>query len=227
MEKDACLARKTALNGDITTFRFSRPFDFQAGQYFLLNLGEGLMKPFSFSNSPTEGDHIELTTRMSGSDYKKRLDGLSIGERALVSGPMGQFTYKSSLRKVAFLAGGIGITPFRSICKYATDTAADSDIVLMWGNNTVEEAIFKDVFDVMCKDNPRLRVVHVIARPPSGWTGHSGFITAEIVKAEVPDYPERTFYVCGPPRMVEAMRAVLAQLEVGNDRIVIEEFGGY
>jgi len=228
MDYVTALVESSELAPGIVRFRLTRPvgFDFKAGQYFILNLGEGLAKPFSYSNSPTEGDCIEFTTRMSGSEYKRMLGALRAGENALVSGPLGSFTYGGQGR-VVFLAGGIGVTPFRSMCKWLTDSKADCDVALMWGVSTIEEAVFKDDFDAMAAANPRLSVVYVVAKPPAGWKGCGGYVCRRYVEENVPWWRDAVYYVCGPPKMTEAMDGMLAEMGIPKERVVKEAFSGY
>jgi glycine betaine catabolism B len=226
MDYEVTLAGVKLLGIDCRTFRFTRPpgFVFDAGQYFILRLDDKLVKPFSFSSSPTEGDYLEFTTKMSGSDYKRKLESLKPGGKVKMSGPMGKFTYGGQ-GKVVFLAGGIGITPFRSMAKYIADSKIDCDIVIIWGVNTIEDAIFKDFFDTMTQANPRLKVVYVPVKPPGGWTGLTGFICEEHLQKRIPDPANRTYFICGPPKMVEAMGLTLKELKVPSDKVVVEKFG--
>lgn len=228
MDFAASLLRRTDHGAAASTFRLSRPegFSFKAGQYFVLGLGEGLAKPFSFSNSPTEGDYIEFTTRMSGSVYKRRLAAMAAGETAAVSGPFGSFTYRGQ-GKVVFLAGGIGITPFRSICRWMADAGADCDAVLLWGVNTMEDAVFKGDFDAMTSANTRLKAVYVVAKPPPGWSGCTGYVCARYIEENAPWWRDAAYYVCGPPKMTEAMDGMLAEMGIPKERVTKEEFSGY
>jgi glycine betaine catabolism B len=214
--------------GGCVSFRFERPsgFSFIAGQYGLFRLSDTLVHAFSFSNSPTEEGYLEFTTKMSESDYKKRLMTLKTGDKVKITGPMGEFVYGGQ-NKVVFLAGGIGITPFRSIIKYLTDSRSDCDIVLLWGVNTLDDAIFKGDFDEMSSKNPELKAVYVPAKPPAGWAQRSGYITKECITEEVADYGQRTFFVCGPSKMVEVMDSLLAGLGVAKEKVIVEQFGGY
>ncbi|MFH1055077.1 MAG: FAD-dependent oxidoreductase [Candidatus Altiarchaeota archaeon] len=229
MEYELTLVSVSELAKDVKCFRLTRPknLSYQAGHYFILKLDNTLMKPFSFSSSPTEEGYIEFTTRISDSDYKKALNSLSVGGKVTLSGPMGSFAYNPSFKKLAFLAGGIGITPFRSMCKYLTDTKADCDVVLIWGNRTEEDIIFRKDFEEMMTSNPKLKVVHVLSQPSKEWPGLKGRINTETILAKTPDYKDRTFYLCGPPKMVEAMEEMLAGLGVKTDNIVVERFRGY
>ena len=111
---------------NVKSFRFKRDesADFKAGQFFLVTIkisGQERTKHFSFSSSPTEKGYIEFTKKLTGSDFSKALDGLKTGDRAKLKMPYGSFTFEGGYKKIAFLSGGIGITPIRSICKYVVD----------------------------------------------------------------------------------------------------------
>ncbi len=229
MEYKASLIKSTELNYIIKSFRFTRAseFDFKAGQFFYIRLNKNLLKHFTLSNSPTEKDYIQLTTKMTGSEFKNALNALKPGDQVDINGPYGEFTYDTNFKKIAFLSGGIGITPIRSICRYITDNEIDCEITLVYGNNQERDIVFKKEFDEMISRNSKLKVVHVLSNPGPEWTGHKGFITKDIVKHEIPDLKERVFYTCGPPAMVLAMNNVLDELKVEKQNIKLENFVGY
>ena len=221
---------------DVKSFRFKRSeeLNFTAGQYFMLFIdvnGEEKSKPFSFSSSPTEKGYIEFTKRLTGSDFSNALDKLKKGDKVRIKMPFGSFTLDSAKdEKVAFLSGGIGITPIKSMCTYATDLCLTKDIVLLYGNSSVDEIIFKDDLDAMQRANPNLKVVYTLTctDAPKEWKGCCGFIDKVMIEKEMPDFKERIFYVCGSPYMVKCMVASLKdELKIPDDRIVIEHFLGY
>lgn len=228
---DTQLIDKIRRTSDAISFRFERPedFTFRAGQFFFVKIpaeGGSMQKHFSFSSSPTE-QHLEFTTKMTGSDFKNALDRLEIGTTVMIEGPYGEFTLKEGMNKIAFLSGGIGITPIRSIARYVTDEGLDVDIVLLFGNQDLSSIAFKDDLEEMGLRNGHLKVVHVLSNPPGDWTGAKGFITRDVVESEVEDHGSRAFYICGPPGMVKAMKTILIEMEVPRDRIFIENFVGY
>ncbi|HPN72367.1 MAG TPA: FAD-dependent oxidoreductase [Candidatus Omnitrophota bacterium] len=220
----------------VKSFRLERPegFSFKPGQWMFVHLdvnGKEEKKPLSFSSSPTETGYIEFTKRLTGSDFSKKLDSLKEGDNIKIKMPYGNFTFEGELPKIALLSGGIGITPFRSVCKNATDKKLDTDIMLLYSNSVPEGIIFKDEFDEMLTLNPKLKVVHTITSPDAhklGWKGCSGTITGAMVKKEIPDYMERVFFLCGPPGMVECLIEMLKlELKVPDSNIRKENFMGY
>ena len=221
---------------DIKSFRFEVAGDvvFQPGQYFFVTLnvaGELVTKPFSFSNSPTEKGYIEFTKRITQSPFSKALDQLTTGTQVHLRLPFGGFTLAPEQKKIAFLSGGIGITPIRSICKYATDKKLDTDIVLLYGNNTEEEIAFRGDFDRMQVENTNMRIVYTLTSTDikeECWSGRCGLIDKDMLCEEIPDWQERVFFICGPPGMVKGLICVLKDaLNIPDERIKLEKFAGY
>lgn len=200
---------------DIKTFRFSLREDipFTPGQYLLLALPVGektVSKPFSLSNSPTEKGYIEFTKKMSDSDYSKALNSLAIGQECLIRLPMGSFIYEGEFPRVAFLCGGIGVTPIRSMVKYAVDMQLPVDMVVLYSSRNPECVVFKDDFALMQRAHRDLKVIYTLTRCDEGIEGcRTGEIDEEMIREEVPDYGDRVFYLCGPAPMVRALRTVL------------------
>jgi glycine betaine catabolism B len=203
---------------------------FMAGQFLSVSLGDGkdLTKYLSISNSPTETGYIEFTKKLTESIFSKKLDALKVGDKVKIKYPFGNFTFKKEYKKTAFLSGGIGITPIRSMVKYVTDSRINSDMVLVYGNHSFRDVVFKEDFDAIAKANRNFKVVHVLCVPESNITCRTGYITKEAIQDEVPDYAERKFFICGPPGMVTAMKNILSgELRVKNENIITENFAGY
>jgi ferredoxin-NADP reductase len=120
----------------------------------------------------------------------------------------GDFTLPADpQQKLVFMAGGIGITPFRSMLKYLIDVQQRRDIILLSMNKTANEIVYTDVLDVA---RARLGVktfctLTDMTALPRNWTGFVGRIDAQIIESAVPDYLERTYYLSGPPEMVRGM----------------------
>jgi ferredoxin-NADP reductase len=220
---------------DIKSFRFavSEDINFKPGQFFVVTIkinNKETSKHFSFSNSPTEKGYIEFTKKITSSEFSRALDNLKEGDWARLKLPYGAFTFEGEYSKVAFLSGGIGITPIRSICKFACDKKLPSDIILIYGNNTENDIPFLEDFSQMQADNYRLKVVYVIASPldKDAWKGRTGFINIATIKEEIPDYKERVFYICGPPKMVEALESIISEdLGLDKEKVKLENFSGY
>ena len=203
---------------------------YKAGQFLCVSLksGKECKRYLSISSSPTETGYLEFTKKITQSDFSKALDALKPGDTLLIKYPFGKFTLEASPNKIAFISGGIGITPIRSMVKFAADKGLNFDMVLVYANRSVREIVFKEDFDQIQKQYPKLRVAHVLCEAAPGFKCTVGLINAQIIKNAIPDYAERRFYLCGPPAMVEVMKKILAQeLNVPKDNIVTEQFQGY
>lgn len=219
----------------IKSFRFpikARGVRYRSGQFFFLTIkvnGEEAVHHFSFSSSPTEKGYIEFTKRITPSGFSQALDKLKVGDWARLQGPEGSFTLLRKERKLAFLSGGIGITPLRSMLRYITDKDLPYDVVLLYGNASLEEAAFRKELDAMAASYPSIRVEHILSGPnyPVDWKGKKGFINKDIVAELIPDYRERLFYISGPPRMVMALDEQLNVLGVPDKQIRRDSFTGY
>lgn len=230
------LLEKLPRSSDTTSYRFSRPPDytFKAGQWYTITVPSPdgpLGHHFSHADSPTESQ-IELTTRLTGSPFKKTLDALPVGAEVQIQGPYGAFLFGYDKPKIAFLTGGIGVTPVRSMLRYLADTkgagrVAGQELTVFYGSMTEDGIVYKDEFDEFERVIAGLRVIHVITNPTGDWKGYGGFITAGIVRAELSDPRDWTYYVVGPPPMIAAMDKVLEQLEIPQGQIVVESFAGY
>lgn len=221
---------------NVKSFRFKikEDVDFKPGQFFFVTIkidGVERTKHFSFSNSPTEKGYVEFTKRITDSEFSQALERLKTGDWARLKMPYGSFTFGGEYKKVAFLSGGIGITPIRSICKFATDSMLPTDMVLLYGNNRGEDIIFRQDLDNMQSVNKNLSIVYTLTSSDIDrkiWKGKTGYIDDTMIKEEMPDYTERIFYICGPPRMVESLINILRnKLGVQQDKIKIENFIGY
>ena len=220
---------------NVKSFRFDDRggIDFRPGQFFQLFLeweGEELNHYFSFSNSPTEKGYLEFTKKLSDSPFSRALLALKLNARVRMKLPWGRFIFEGDFPKVAFISGGIGITPIRSICKFLTDRGSPAHVILLYSARAPEDIVFRQDFSEMKKNNPRLKVVYSITdhSPPPGWEGRIGRICADMVREEIPDFPERKFFVCGPPGMVAAMTAMLkSELKLPAGMVISENFIGY
>lgn len=213
------------------TVRMERPecFDFKPGQwghFTIQGKEDKVSRVLSFSSSPTE-PHLEFTKRMSDSDFCKGLESTKAGDVVSFSGPMGNLVYEGGLAKVTFLAGGIGITPIRSILKNTIDKNIAGEKNLIYGNLNIEEAAFSEEIRKWEEIDPGLRVTHVLLDPHESWKGFSGFIDRTIIEASVPDLHGQIYYVSGPPPMVESVTAHLDDLGIHSDRVLKEKLEGY
>jgi len=231
-EIDARIKEVIQRNYNVKSFRLeiADRLDFKAGQFLqvMLQADPKLKRYLSISSSPTEKCYLEFTKKLTQSDFSRALDNLRAGDKVSIKYPFGNFVLEEFEHKVAFLSGGIGITPIRSICKYVVDKNLSIDIVLVYSNRSIRDIVFKDDFSSMSKSYPLLRVAHVLCEAEQGFKCTVGQINASVIKNEIPDYLERKFYLCGPPQMVEAMCKILTgELGLSAEKIVTENFQGY
>lgn len=213
---------------DIVCSRFEKPegYTFTPGQYMMLTLNTaegGQGKPFTHAQAPQD-DYLEVTTRISGSAFKNALLALSPGEVVRVAGPSGRLVLPDGIDSIAFLVGGVGITPARSMLKDAwLRSVVWKDAAVFFGNRDVSCIPYADELAEMAASG--VRVVHVLERGDDSWTGYTGFVTAEIVRQNLDPADGRLFCVSGPPVMVSAMERVMDELGIESERRLVERFG--
>jgi ferredoxin-NADP reductase len=232
------LKRKTRVAPDILDFTLlpSRPLVFAPGQYVECTLEHphaderGNRRFFTLASSPTENAvHLGVRFYREGSTFKRALATLDGRTQLFGAQVAGDFTLpRDPARKLVFIAGGIGITPYRSMLKYLVDTKQQRDIVLIYINKTQQEIIYRDV---IAEAQSRLGVKCLYALTdvesiPQSWTGHRGRVTAETLLQVVPDHAERTFYLSGPPDLVRAYERVLHEAGVHGRQIKKDFFQG-
>jgi ferredoxin-NADP reductase len=130
---------------------------------------------------------------------------------------------------LVLIAGGIGITPFRSMIKYLLDKGERRDVVLLYSSSTEEEIVFRDVFD-QAQRQIGLKVVYTLTdtfRVRQGWCGQRGPVDAEMVRREVPGRAARRYFVSGPPGFVNNMVKVLRSAGVPRRSVRTDSFVGY
>lgn len=241
MERDtkAAFVGKKELVPGISTFSF-RPEEkiaFEAGQFAFLTFeagGKRHTKHFTISSTPQAGE-IEFTTIVSESDYKKSLSGLKPGAEAWIGRPMGNFTLKARKSdRIAFLAGGIGITPVKSILRSLSETGRPEglDITLFYSNRNEERIVFRQVLEELAQKHSFLKIVHTLTdlseEEKRNWKGETGYINAEMVKRHLGETGGTTFFVVGPPAFNQAMRKMLLEkLKVKEEMVLAETFTGY
>lgn len=229
---------KIQLSPNIYEFVFKKPksLAFLPGQYFEWTLGHrrpdsrGVRRYFTISSSPTEKD-VKLGVRIEntkGSSFKNSLLKLSPGQKIYAGNLSGDFTIPKNINeKLVFIAGGIGITPFRGMAKYIIDRKEKRDIVLFFSNSEPESFVYNDVFK---NAEPfGLKTIPVLTKnfENINWNGYKGRLTAEIIKNEVPDYVNRTFYLSGPISMVEGYKKLLGNLGIKPHKIITDYFPGF
>ena len=220
---------------DTYDFVFSTPnrLAFQAGQYLEWTLGldqrdnRGNRRYFTVASAPTEGEvRLGVKFYKQPSAFKRALGDMAPGDTIHAAQIAGNFTLPSDPeRKLAFLAGGIGITPFRSMLQYLIDEGETRPIVMLYGSETQDDIAYGDVLDT-AEQRLGVRTIYAVARGARRGQ-YPGYIDARLVKAAIPDYRERTFYVSGPQAMVSAVRHMLTGIGVHRSRIKTDFFPGF
>ena len=199
---------------NVKSFQFNRHqnFNYKPGQFFFITIkinGKKNKKHFTISSNPTQPDFLEFTKKLTGHEFSNGLDELKEGDWINIDGPYGNFTFKDEFKKVGMLTGGIGITPLRSIIGFCNTRKINSNIILLYSNRTQEDIVFKEEFERINKENPKIKIIFTLTHPNQNWNGYNKRIDKEIILKEIPDYEERIFFTCGPPKLVENMTSIL------------------
>ena len=218
----------------IESFRFNleEKIDFLPGQFLQVIFDEGdrnnhsLNKFLSFSSAPGK-DYIEVTKRLSDSEFSKALLGLKQGDEVLFKAPMGNCVLEDNYRKIAFLIGGIGITPVISILEYIADKKLDTDVLLFYSNKTEDDIAFREELNHW-RSRDNIKVFFTVTDCESKDTNCiRGRINKELLMEEIKDAQERIFFIFGPPKMVEAMKSICLELDCRKENVKTESFIGY
>jgi ferredoxin-NADP reductase len=220
-------------------FYFEKPsgFVFKAGQYAKLTLidppesdAEGNVRSFSLASSPLDG-HLLFATRMRDTAFKRVLRNKQLDTEVQVDGPMGSFTlHNDEARPAVFLTGGIGITPFFSMIRFATAEKLRQKLYLFYSNGRPEDAAFMKDLEVLETQNPNFRFVPTMTQMDKShetWKGETGSITRELLVKHLPHLDGPIYYAAGPPAMVKSMREMLRAAGVDQHNIRSEGFAGY
>lgn len=232
------LTKKVQLSPDMYHFFFPKQADFAftPGQYMEWTLphtntdSRGNRRYFSLNSSPTE-DTIQLLVKFysPSSTFKQKLLSLNVGDSIVASQLAGDFVLPKDLTQpLVFIAGGVGIAPFKSMIQYLLDTNTHVNCILLYANKTEEEIAYKDIFEKAKRIG--IRTVYTLTEKESvrtDWKGRVGYIDTEAIKEIVPDFKERKFYISGPQLMVERFKNVLYETGVKHSQIKLDFFPGY
>lgn len=234
------LKEQTKLASHLQEFVFtsSQKFAFQPGQYLEWTLplkrtdGRGNRRYFTIASSPTEQE-IKLGVKIeeaNGSTFKKQLSEMKKDDMLAAGQLSGDFTMpKDTSKKLLFIAGGIGVTPFRSMMKYLVDKGEKRDIVMLYTTPHPDELAYIPVFDE-AESKLGVKVIYVITRDenaPQDWKGKKGRINEDMLKEVAPDFKERIAYLSGPNAMVDSYKSLLHQVGVNWKNIKADYFPGY
>jgi ferredoxin-NADP reductase len=208
--------------------------DYRPGAYFWVELPDrghadekGLRRHISLVTSPTDAGVVGLATRLRDTAFKRTLAELELGDEVEVEEPKGSFLLPEDTEtEYVFVAGGIGITVFRSMLRYIADTGEPYRVTLVYSNRDRESAAFLDELEDLESRIPGLRVVLTMTDEP-GWEGETRHLDADVLAELLGGLEERTFLVAGPPPMAEAVRDSLLAAGVPEERALADKFSGY
>ncbi len=231
------LTEKNKLAEGIYEFVFmpDRPFTFRPGQYLEWTLehrapdSRGNRRYLTIASSPSE-DAVRIGVKFYDppSSYKRALMAMKIGETLSASQLSGDFVLpKDKKKKLVFVAGGIGVTPFRSMVQYLIDNKEIRSALLLYSNKTAVEVAYKDVFDRAAQE-VGLETFYALTDEHAEVPGmYNGKIDGALIARGIPDYRERIFYISGPHRMVRAFKKTLRGMGIPRRRIKTDYFPGF
>jgi ferredoxin-NADP reductase len=232
------LRRRDAVAERTMAFHFDKPagFQFLAGQSVDLTLltppetdPEGDTRTFTIASAPRD-DEIVIATRLRDTAFKRVLASVPLGTAVKAEGPAGSFTlHQDASSPAVFLAGGIGITPFRSMIREAAATQSAREMWLFYSNSRPEDAAFLDELQHLADTRPSLHFIPTMtdmATSHRPWHGDTRLIDGEMVGRRL-SISGPKYYVAGPPAMVKAMLTILTSAHVADLDIRTDEFAGY
>lgn len=209
------------------TFQVGEQFSFKPGQYIFVTLknapypdDRGNRRHFSIVNSPDEKGIITIATRLRDSGFKKSLKEFPVGTEVELGPISGSFILpEETSRPLVFIAGGIGITPYISMLRYVKNHNLNYQITLLYSNrDQASTAYFEEV--------QKFKSILTMTEDPA-WAGEKRRIDAKFIKEYFPQVNANTYFVVGPPPMVEAVQKALQEAGVNLENIKIENFTGY
>ena len=208
--------------------------DYRPGAYFWVELPDrghedekGLRRHITIVTSPTEEGVVGLATRLRDTAFKRTLQELSPGDELQVEEPKGSFLLpEDTSQPYVFVAGGIGITVFRSMLRYVADTGGPYEILLLYSNRDRESAAFLDELAELEAQIAGLRVVLTMT-DDDAWEGEHRRIDEPFLRDYVGDLARFHYFVAGPPGMVGGVGETLEAAGVPEDLVTLGRFSGY
>lgn len=208
-------------------------YEFKAGQWSLVHVqvdDHWAKRPLSIAASPNR-EYLEFCTRDNPhSDFKRNFNRLKPGDKVKITDAKGNFTLDERDEAIVYLSGGIGITPLKSMIEYADEENIARRQLLIYSARRRAEITYREQLDARDEKNPRLRVVYTVTRESPDRVPDRydiGRIDHDLIERNVPFDEAPSFYICGPPQMVDAMEELLKDFDVPPERIEQERFSGY
>ena len=209
--------------------------DFKPGQYFHVTLpnlrdddDKGLRRHITVVTSPNEKGVLGFATRMRDSAFKRTLRELPVGSEVEVEPPKGSFGLpEDPSRALVFIAGGIGITVFRSMLRYIHEEQLPYRVTLIYSNRDRSSTAFLDELRQLEQALPDFKLILTMTQDP-GWEGESRKVDSEFVNDCLgDDLDQYTFLVAGPPAMAEGVQGALQKAGVRDENMIAERYSGY
>jgi ferredoxin-NADP reductase len=223
----ATITAKKSFNEEVMWFRLglSEPIEFVPGQYVSLRFpGETRYHAFSIASSPKIKGEIELIIKKE-QEFTTKLFAAEEGATLECMGPMGRFMqdYEGD---VVMIAGGVGITPFLGLLRWACDfDQKDRQFWLFLSNRTRDRIVLEDELRELDKVE-NLHVVFTVTREqPPEWDGELGHFDKEKLLKHLDTFENKTFYTCGPGKMVDALCSMLVDAGVPEEKVKQESWG--
>ncbi|MCO6416206.1 FAD-binding oxidoreductase, partial [Siccirubricoccus sp. KC 17139] len=207
------------------------PFTFMPGQFLTFSAeldGRTARRSYTIASSPAQRSYVEVTVKREEQGLISRHlhDKAAVGDPLEVSAPLGVFTFMGEEASIVLIAGGVGITPMMSVARYLTDRSYPCEIFFLYAARSPEEFVFREELEYLQKRHANLHVAATMSRAEgTAWMGATGPISKEFIARSVPEIAKRRVHLCGPPPMMEAVRAALAELGVPKEQIKTEAFG--
>jgi predicted ferric reductase len=206
-------------------------FTFAPGQFAWISTGKNPFfkdqHPISLSSCAYDdaGREVSFTIKSLGDWSSKTVPSLPPGRHVFLEGPYGVFTPDHEQGPgYVLIAGGVGITPFYSICLTFLERGDVRPVILFYASGNEESLTFREQLDAL-QSQINLEVVYVLANPGPGWNGETGYVTAEVLKRHLPkQFRRMQYFVCGPPVMMDAMEKILPEIGVPAEQIHTERF---
>jgi ferredoxin-NADP reductase len=209
--------------------------DFTPGQYFFVTLPDvgyqddrGLRRHITVATSPGEKGVLGFATRMRDSAFKRSLGELPVGTDVEIEPPKGSFALpEDPARPLVFVAGGIGITVFRSMLRHIDEQRLPYRVTLVFSNRDRESAAFLDELQRLKEGSSNIRLILTMTQDP-GWQGEIRKVDAEFLREYLgEDLADSTFLVAGPPAMVDGVEKALVESGVEEEHVRAERYSGY
>lgn len=228
---------KVAANTADFIFALDKKLSYKPGQYMEFTLphehadARGSRRYFTLASSPTEPNlRIGVKFYTQSSTYKEAMLDMEATTPIVAAQLAGDFVLPNNpKKKLVFIAGGIGITPFRSMVKYLMDTHDPRIVTLLYAARSQADVAYAPVFEE-AEQAIGLKTVYVLSKTDTATklpNVQTGNITTAMIKKSVPDYSERVFYISGTHQMVVAMQKLLHELGVAEHNVKTDFFPGY